>query len=860
MWHNKSTTNWTRRQFLSASAKTVVAIGLIGPSCQYSGTQDGVGEKFRISGRYPHLTMFNRDGRGECGVGALVKWQGRLWVITYHQHLPGGSSDKLWIIDENLDMEYFPDSVGGTPANRLIHRESNQLIIGPYFVDEERNVRVIPMGEAPEAPEQDKLFGRLTGTARHLHDPENKVYHFDMEGLLYEVDVHTLEVNLLYARPFPGWHAKGAYTGQGRFVIGNNGEIPSGTVNPFQPFDYQFDPEPETREDAGALGDWDGEDEWRLIKRRQFTEVTGPGGIYGAPDDQAPIWATGWDKRSVILMVMENQQWHEFRMPKPDFSYEGHHGYHTEWPRIREAVPEQDGEPPRLLMNKNGGLFDFPIHLRPGDRSGLRPISNYLKIISDVEEWNGGLVFACTDATPFGNPLMGQGHSNLWFSHWDALQEMGEPAGWGGVWMEDPVAAEEPSVPFFITGYQNRVLHLGHDAGEAVVFRLEVDRTGKEQWEDYAEVEVPAEGYAYYVLPSDGPEGWIRVRAERELTAATAHFHLGRSKGAVTDEEPFAPLAKVSETGAYKRAIMRPRGDDLETLHLFARHVSADGEVSDVGHYEIDKDMVLRHKPEDTEGAEYLLENGEIDPGGMGQDPDGGKTAEIDDTSVIITDHQGDGERYRLPKTHDGYDESWPGGHPRRIREVVTERSLLNVHGTFYVLPRNNSGGLRAIKPLVTHDKRIIDFCSWAGMMVISGIAADPDPDHPHFISSEDGRTGLWFGDIDDLWKLGKPRGVGGPWRETPVAAGELSDRYLMSGYDQKRLELSHNAGQAVTFALEIDVFAAINTPETYFTYAELTVAAGETLVHEFPDGFSANWIRLRADTDCNATAIFTYT
>ena len=54
-------------------------------------------------------------------------------------------------------------------------------------------------------------------------------------------------------------------------------------------------------------------------------------------------------------------------------------------------------------------------------------------------------------------------------------------------------------------------------------------------------------------------------------------------------------------------------------------------------------------------------------------------------------------------------------------------------------------------------------------------------------IKSADGKLGLWFGAIDDLWKLGKPVGVGGPWKHTAVKAGKPSDAYLMTGYDKKR-------------------------------------------------------------------------
>ena len=36
-------------------------------------------------------------------------------------------------------------------------------------------------------------------------------------------------------------------------------------------------------------------DKWTIIRRNQFTEVTGPGGISGNPDPAMdPSWAVGW--------------------------------------------------------------------------------------------------------------------------------------------------------------------------------------------------------------------------------------------------------------------------------------------------------------------------------------------------------------------------------------------------------------------------------------------------------------------------------------------------------------------------------------------------------------------------------------
>ena len=83
-----------------------------------------------FSGIYPHLAMFNNEG--ECGTGAVVPWAGRLWALTYAPHKPTGSSDKLYEIDDALTQTVRPESIGGTPANRMIHRESQQLFIGPY--------------------------------------------------------------------------------------------------------------------------------------------------------------------------------------------------------------------------------------------------------------------------------------------------------------------------------------------------------------------------------------------------------------------------------------------------------------------------------------------------------------------------------------------------------------------------------------------------------------------------------------------------------------------------------------------------------------------------------------------------------
>lgn len=290
-------------------------------------------KKKSIAGVYPNLTMYNSEG--ECGTGAVVPFGGKLWIITYGPHRPLGSSDKLYEVTPDMQQIIRQESVGGTPANRMIHKESKQLNIGPYFISEEGKVRVV----SPK-----KMPGRLTGTARHLTDPANKIYIATMEEGLYAIDVKTLEVTEHIKdgnkqksvgqgvkSKLPGYHGKGLYSAQGILVYSNNGEH-GGKARRVPDID------------SGALGYWEGKGDWKLVRRNQFTEVTGPGGIYGNEKTSDQMWAMGWDCRSVILMLLDEGKWHAYRLPKGSHSYDGAHGWNTEWPRIREIEKGSAGD------------------------------------------------------------------------------------------------------------------------------------------------------------------------------------------------------------------------------------------------------------------------------------------------------------------------------------------------------------------------------------------------------------------------------------------------------------------------------------------------------------------------------------
>jgi len=784
----------------------------------------------QFSGIYPHLAYFNEQG--ECGTGAVVPWADRLWIITYGPHLPAGSTDKLYEIDTSLSITVRPESIGGTPANRMIHRESNQLFIGPYAIDEHRNVRAIPYAT---------MYGRHTATMRHLTDPANKIYYATMEEGFYEVDVHTLAVTELYPDAnrdpkglagslLPGYHGKGAYSGQGRVVYANNGEASA---------------EARRRPDipSGCLAEWDGKD-WTVVRRNQFTEVTGPGGIYGNPHPETdPIWSIGWDHRSLLLKVLDAGVWHLYRLPKAAHTYDGAHGWNTEWPRIRE-IGEDD-----LLMTMHGTLWRFPPGFSASRAAGIRPRSTYLKVIGDFCRWHDRLVFGCDDAakSEFLNKRRakgnlqgpGQSQSNLWFTDPKLLDNLGPALGRGAVWVKDAVPAGVWSDPYLFAGYDRRGAHLSHAGETPVTFDFEVDADGQGRWTKLHRVTVPAAGYAWVAFPRDEPGEWIRVRPDRDCDQATVLFQYSNADPRPeTADVIFDGLAQVGDASS-TAGLVRCRGENLRTLSLAAMTASG-GNTEDVGFYEMDAETKLT-RVEDAQALVWLKQNASIPQGILS----------VDAASVIYTDDAD--RRWRLPKGDPALDDLTGIGLLRIAREVVTERDLFQSHGTFYELPAENAGGFAKIRPVATHNRRIMDYASYRGMLVLTGICGGES--NRHIIRSDDGQAAVWVGAVDDLWKLGKPRGQGGPWKETPVEAGQASDPYLMTGYDRKSIQLAHDADSAVSFAVQVD----ITGDGVWGTYQTFPVAAGQTVTHDFPEAFGAYWLRTVADRPCRATAQLVY-
>ncbi len=447
----------------------------------------------QVDGVFPNMTVFapGAGSRSETGIGALIPWADRLWAIGYVAHI-SGQGIGLYEIRDDMTMHLHPESVTGTFANRLVHWETLQAVIGPHVIDAEGNVRTIePLAKH-----------RLTATARHLVHPETMVYFVTMEGLLFETDLETLETrelaDLVKELAIKGQpHFKGAHSAQGRLVVANN--------------TYE-EPEFLGERAAGCLAEWDGET-WRVIERNPFVEVSGkqnpgPGKRYGNT-----LYATGWNKSSAILRVLHNGEWSRYLLPKASHAFD--HTWNTEWMRIREAQTE------RYLMDLHGMFYELPALVYEGRVWGVRPIATHLRIVPDFCHWRGLLVMA-SDQT---DNAVGQPQSGLWFGNIDDLWSMGTPKGWGGPWWDTPVTPDEPSDPFLMTGFDKKGVHITHDSEEKVGFTLEVDFLGNGTWRHYHSWELSARRYIHHEFPDGFSAHWVRARVNRPCTATVYFFY-----------------------------------------------------------------------------------------------------------------------------------------------------------------------------------------------------------------------------------------------------------------------------------------------------------------------------------------------
>jgi hypothetical protein len=171
-----------------------------------------------------------------------------------------------------------------------------------------------------------------------------------------------------------------------------------------------------------------------------------------------------------------------------------------------------------------------------------------------------------------------------------------------------------------------------------------------------------------------------------------------------------------------------------------------------------------------------------------------------------------------------------------RIRFAQTERHLMDAFGMFYDLPNLVYGEQYfGMQPVSRHLRIIPDFVYFNGYLVLGGDQTDHTVGQP--------QSGLWWGGIDDLWSFGKPAGWGAVWTEEPVKDDEVSDPYLMTGFDKKSVTLISKPGENTVVDIEVDVQGRGEWRKVK------TLESGDSGIatYSFPEGFSAHWVRGRA-------------
>jgi hypothetical protein len=408
------------------------------------------------------------------------------------------------------------------------------------------------------------------------------------------------------------------------------------------------------------------------------------------------------------------------------------------------------------------------------------------------------------------------------------------------MWISEDIRAGEESEPFLFTGWDIRSCWIKNEGDKDVKFTFRTDRQGRNQWETLKSEEVKA-GEALNIPFGENETGeWIKVSADR-ATKATVHFiYADRDPRTDKPGQIFDGLSAASENSSIA-GLLWSTGGSRRVLGVLAG-TADNNKFTESGYYELDSCLHLV-RADDSATADFIRTRMQIPK----------DVITIDESSVLITDDRG--RRWRLPKGGGMSDSLAVKGLVRLCREVVTERDILNCSGTIYELPAENADGFAKIRPVASHDFRIFDFTSYRGMLVMTGIGESGSRSNEHIVRSEDGNAAVWLGVIDDLWKLGRPVGEGGPWKEASVRKGEPSDPYLIGFYNERILTLKNFSDHPVTFTIEADP----SGQGPWMKYKEAEVDPGQEFNMAFPDHFQSRWIRFIADKDCMATAWLQY-
>ena len=367
-----------------------------------------------VSGVAPSLAQIGDFGppRSELGVGALMPYNGALYVQNYNSHrAETGTGVSLRRIEGDFSMQKVPEvlDVDGTYTNRFVHFETGLLVIGPHVIEPDHSVHTVD-----ELAEH-----RLCGTARHLTRPETHVYVLTMEGLVYEFEPAARHAALVWdlneelaTEGEMKVHYKDCYTAHGRLVV---------CSNEYGEDDWAGTPEP--RPPRGV----------RRIRVARSSSASRYTAISGRGDFTDTIFATGWDAGLGDPRGVHRTRRHLDPLPPaeglPHLRPQMADGM-APHPRDR-ARTSPDGPPRHVLRT-------LPLGVRRAGSGGCAPISTHLWVLGDFCSWKGMLVLGADNASPSQgqNVTTAEPQSGLWFGKTDDLWGFGKPK-----WLGRPLVA-----------------------------------------------------------------------------------------------------------------------------------------------------------------------------------------------------------------------------------------------------------------------------------------------------------------------------------------------------------------------------------------------------------------------------------
>ena len=366
-----------------------------------------------------------------------------------------------------------------------------------------------------------------------------------------------------------------------------------------------------------------------------------------------------------------------------------------------------------------------------------------------------------------------------------------------------------------------------------------MDKAGNNKWSTLKSVTLPAKSAQMLTfLPTETGE-WIRVNSSRETNADASFVYSNTEKRKPVSDAIFNGLSTINSKESMG-GLLYSLGKDKRSLGILSSQTT-NGNTVENGYYEMDGNMKITLK-KDSATASFIKKRLAIPT----------KVMTVEEGSYLIVDELK--RRWRLPLGNEAFKDFLDKAEMRICREVATERSLFSVGGTFYELPAENADGYAKIRPIATHNFKINDYVSYRGLIVMTGLSINPEKNE-HIFQSDDKKCSVWAGAIDDLWKLGKPVGHGGPWINTKVEANTPSDAYLFSTYDSKTLTLSHTSSESVTFKIEFDPTG----DNSWITYKSVQVKSKEKLIIQLPKNVQARWIRFQTDKATTATTWLEY-